>query len=338
MAENWGLLNNMASGIKEAMTLYQTTQANKRQEKMMGLLQGVETNPETGEFQYTPEKQAEIELKRKKEALDLQKAEQGLGLEKAKTGIDAAKIGMKFDETGGLIKDEANPVFRKTQEDAQVDRDYKKALIQSLSARTQNKTKGGRPLTAGSAENLGASKSALSALDDIESLANSNEEMFGKGVGLIGNIGIKTGIGETATKAASIEADLMSKAQTIGRFLEGGKLAEGDIARYAKMLPQRGDKPEIVTNKIATLRRMVQQKYDNDRSGYGAAGYDVEAFEELPISEGLIKGVGKKKERENSKAGASQEPDVASYAKSHNISYEDALRIKMQRTSKQAGK
>jgi hypothetical protein len=58
MADNWGLIGSGAATIREAMTSYQTVKNQKRQEQMMGLLQGVQENPETGQIDYTPEMKA----------------------------------------------------------------------------------------------------------------------------------------------------------------------------------------------------------------------------------------------------------------------------------------
>jgi hypothetical protein len=62
MATNYGMLNNIASGVKEAMTAYQTNKTLQRQEQMQNLLQGARENPETGELEYTDE------MKMKKDA------------------------------------------------------------------------------------------------------------------------------------------------------------------------------------------------------------------------------------------------------------------------------
>lgn len=55
MAENWGLIGSGAATIREALTSYQTVKNQKRQERMLGLLQGVQENPETGEVGFTPQ-------------------------------------------------------------------------------------------------------------------------------------------------------------------------------------------------------------------------------------------------------------------------------------------
>lgn len=51
-------MSNIAGGIREAMTQYQMMQNQKRQEKMMGLLKGIETDPETGEMRLNAIEQA----------------------------------------------------------------------------------------------------------------------------------------------------------------------------------------------------------------------------------------------------------------------------------------
>jgi hypothetical protein len=62
------------------------------------------------------------------------------------------------------------------------------------------------------------------------------------------------------------------------------------------MLPELGDKPEILQNKIASLKRLLEQKHNNDLESYRASGYDVSRFERKQISAGITEGVGKKNE------------------------------------------
>lgn len=59
---NYGLIGNIAGGIRETMNQYQTMQNMKRQKKMMGLLQGVQENPITGEMDFTPEQKQKRDL------------------------------------------------------------------------------------------------------------------------------------------------------------------------------------------------------------------------------------------------------------------------------------
>lgn len=63
MATNYGLISNMADGIREGMITYQTMQNMKNQQQQQQLLTGTQKNAETGELEYTPQKQQEMQLK-----------------------------------------------------------------------------------------------------------------------------------------------------------------------------------------------------------------------------------------------------------------------------------
>lgn len=60
---NYGMLGNIASGIREGLTAYQTTQNMNRQQQIENLLTGVQTNPITGDLDYTPQKKQELAVK-----------------------------------------------------------------------------------------------------------------------------------------------------------------------------------------------------------------------------------------------------------------------------------
>lgn len=60
MADNYGLLGTMASGIREGLLAYQTTQQMKRQNQMQNLLQGTQEDDQ-GNLGFTPEMQAQRE-------------------------------------------------------------------------------------------------------------------------------------------------------------------------------------------------------------------------------------------------------------------------------------
>lgn len=251
------------------------------------------------------------ETERKKLAKDEADADERLGLLREQRENEKLKLGLKKDEQGNWVQDpESIYIAEKKQKGMLMDAQTRAQEANIIKSQAETRkidadrirgpklgkdmSAGGKIMPVGAVENLAASDQALRSLEDLSSITQANPEMFGKGVGLLGNLSVATGLGDTATKAASLDADLMSKAQVIGRYLEGGKLAEGDAKRYAQMLPARGDKPEIVANKIATLKRMIEQKLESDRAGYSAAGYKVGERVERPISPGLIGGVGKK--------------------------------------------
>jgi len=70
MGPNYEAMTGMANGIKEGMLAYQTQKQIQRTQDMQGLLQGIQKNPETGELEYTPQKQAEMQNARKKAEYD----------------------------------------------------------------------------------------------------------------------------------------------------------------------------------------------------------------------------------------------------------------------------
>ena len=68
MGPNYGLMSTMANGIKEGMLSYQTQQQIQRQQGVEDLLRGVQKNPDTGAYEYTPQKQAEVDFGKQKMA------------------------------------------------------------------------------------------------------------------------------------------------------------------------------------------------------------------------------------------------------------------------------
>jgi hypothetical protein len=66
MGPNYEGMSGLANGIKEGLLGYQTQQQIKRQQGMEDLLKGVQKNPDTGAYEYTPLKQNEINMQQKK--------------------------------------------------------------------------------------------------------------------------------------------------------------------------------------------------------------------------------------------------------------------------------
>jgi hypothetical protein len=63
--------------------------------------------------------------------------------------------------------------------------------------------------------------------------------------------------------------------QTIGKLKEGGVLRAEDEVKYAKMLPELTDTPEVARNKIQLVMREMAQKQNDAIAALEAAGYDV---------------------------------------------------------------
>lgn len=269
-----------------------------------GLLQGISEALKTGVSTYTDV--ADKKYRREVESKKLQREEEDrlerLGLLKEQRQMEKSKLGLIRDNDGNWVEDPNAFVIKKQK--AELAGAEQKGLLDAANlkktqAETQkiiNETQGTggaaptQKLTAGAAENLAASDAALQSLRDVKELATQNKGSFGKGAGLLGSAASMFGTGDLATESASIDADLLSKAQTIGRYLEGGKLAESDIKRYQKMLPSRYDNPDVVNNKVATLQRLIEQKYNADLKNYRNAGFNTGASAPLEVSKGLIGG------------------------------------------------
>ena len=132
-------------------------------------------------------------------------------------------------------------------------------------------TKGGRELTAASVQSLGDSENALNSINIIEEKLKGREDIGGPVSGRF-----KTLTGDDEMK--SLNADFMASAQTIGRYLEGGKLAEGDIARYQDILPNANDEASVRKNKIETIKNLIETKKKTDLETFSSSGFDVSGF------------------------------------------------------------
>ena len=93
---NYGLLTEMANGIREGMLAYQTASQIKRQNQLQNLQQGLVENPQTGQLEYTPEAKQKVANQARLQQLQIQKlekeiAEPNLEKEYKKAQIDWLK-------------------------------------------------------------------------------------------------------------------------------------------------------------------------------------------------------------------------------------------------------
>jgi len=76
-------------------------------------------------------------------------------------------------------------------------------------------------------------------------------------------------------KGQTKQAELKTAAQAVGTFLEGGKLAEGDVIKYERMLPSLSDDNQTALNKNEFVMDLLKQKMKNDLIGFSNANFDV---------------------------------------------------------------
>jgi len=110
-------------------------------------------------------------------------------------------------------------------------------------------------------------------LADLEGTIEQNQGDFGPFAGRLGSLNPYN------EKAQTIDAQMRTASQTIGRHMEGGVLRKEDEEKYRKMLPTLSDSPEVARNKLALVNRMLQQKQTEDVKALKASGYDTAAFD-----------------------------------------------------------
>lgn len=236
------------------------------------LNQGMEGNEETGETNFTPLGLTMLNTKqaaanREKEAYDpnSEYSQKSRTFSKGILGSINPKLAASIPEGFNAkdLEEKTNSVL------------LGEAIKASSDREKAAKEKAAKILPATEAASIGMANSATQALNDVSSLVKSNSDIVGpiKGrwSGLLGSMQM----GEGGRRAASLNAEMKQRSQTIGKYLEGGKLAEGDIKRYIEQLPQLPDSPEVAEAKIQSLNRLIAQKQKGEYDAFAAAGYDT---------------------------------------------------------------
>lgn len=133
---------------------------------------------------------------------------------------------------------------------------------------------GGNKMTAGQAETLAEATNLKSnVLGPLYSLIKDQSKLFGPLAGRVG------GANPYDTNAQSAQANFNNAAQLVGSFLEGGKLAEGDIGRYRSMLPQLTDTPAVAQQKLDAVAKLIESKQQEYLTSYGQAGFNTSGYQ-----------------------------------------------------------
>lgn len=225
----------------------------------------------------------------------LQKSPRGLLLEQEATALKAApyqaKGLMPKIEGGRIVGFDRDPNAPRSMQDIQ----REKSLLEIDKLKKEGSQ--GKILPASKAEALGGANASYKAIDDMNAILGQAGDITGPFQGLLSKGAAKFQIGDLGAKSAATQSQLKSRAQTIGRYLEGGKLTDEDIRRYETMIPQITDKPIVAKSKIDNLKRLVAQKQSEEMSAIQGAGYNVAniptvAIPEIPTVEntaGLLK-------------------------------------------------
>ncbi|MFA6158995.1 MAG: hypothetical protein WC763_05250 [Candidatus Paceibacterota bacterium] len=132
--------------------------------------------------------------------------------------------------------------------------------------------KEGRNLESGQAKLLAEGQNLNNVLTPVQEIL-SKDNLFGPVAGRT------RAINPYDTEAQDAQARLKRATQVIGSYLEGGVLRKEDEIKYAKMLPQLTDTPDVAKKKLEGVRRLVQDKQREYIGSYKSAGYNVSQFE-----------------------------------------------------------
>jgi len=128
----------------------------------------------------------------------------------------------------------------------------------------------GKEIPSGVAENIADYDSAISLMDEVDTLLKDEEDLFGPIAGTVGTMNPWNVPAQTA------DATLRRAAQIVGKAMEGGVLRKEDEIKYRKMLPQLDDKYEVAENKMKDVRAMLKQNRQQKLDALIRAGYNPE--------------------------------------------------------------
>lgn len=153
---------------------------------------------------------------------------------------------------------------------AKFSQEEKMAKLKGSEAQAKGKT-----LPPATVESLASSNASLQALEAANKAMQGATVPTGPFMGRVSGLMGSAEVGETGKGAKALDAQLKLNAQTIGKYLEGGKLTDMDIDRYKQMLPSLTDSPQAAAEKTKLLQTLISNKQQSEIEGLTQAGYDV---------------------------------------------------------------
>lgn len=134
-----------------------------------------------------------------------------------------------------------------------------------------------KPILSGDIEDLAGMQESIDLADSLgESLKGGKAGGASRlGAALPDVITEMTGLG---AESKGTQAKINVAKQIIGKGLEGGVLRKEDEAKYEKMLPKLGDSDTVVTEKLANLKKAIENKMNRRLEALEDAGRDVTAY------------------------------------------------------------
>ncbi len=115
--------------------------------------------------------------------------------------------------------------------------------------------------------------------NNLPAMLNDVEKSLGAASSEMGPVmGRLTGNNPYNQKAATLDAQLRTTSQMIGKYLEGGVLRKEDEEKYRKMLPVLTDTADVAKNKLQLVRRMLARKQQSDLSALKNSNYNTDGL------------------------------------------------------------
>jgi len=152
------------------------------------------------------------------------------------------------------------------------------AALAAKVAKEEKTTASGKQLPAAQAISFGEANASFDALQAANNEYLKNQDLTGPIQGKISQGKALLEVGEAGKRAKSFDAQLKLNAQTIGKYLEGGKLTDADIDRYKSMLPSLYDSPEVANKKTILLQNLIAKKQKAEKEVLAQTGFNVEGI------------------------------------------------------------
>ena len=127
---------------------------------------------------------------------------------------------------------------------------------------------GSKPLSTAAAQQLSDLDTAKQYLTDLDKTIDDNKGNFGPIKGRLG------AANPYDTNAQSLNAELQTVAQIIGKALEGGKLSDNDRKFYQQNLVTISDTPALAKAKIKRLTKKLEDQRSIRSKGFENIGYN----------------------------------------------------------------
>lgn len=183
----------------------------------------------------------------------------GAGTPEELAGMNDKQLGQVMQAYGLKHRIDREPVEDEQKRRAHEDSVRHTRFLEAMATRGEGR------LPAGEAAKLGGSDAALKAIDELSSEWDSKASSTGSG--LMQYV--------PGSDANLYMPSLKTTTQVIGTFLEGGKLTDADVPKYAAMMPQPSDTKAVKEAKVAALKRLISEKRASEGQALQGSGYRV---------------------------------------------------------------